>query len=202
MYDQLHQILPRVWQTSRDGAVQIDELKERGITHVISVLEERELTTHPWRSAGIPQKTFPLDDSEDETRLPDVMMDVVTHYYATEPRSAVFVVHCAAGICRSTCAVIAIMMWEDHSLTVEAALAKVRRVRACVDPSAYFLEQLRKFREACLPVFRHHDEVRTKAVHLPSGVPALFGGWNDNAYNVHPRLPYLQELLASVSLLQ
>lgn len=53
-------------------------------------------------------------------------------------------VHCAAGISRSVCLVIAYLI-KVHKMTPEAALAKVREKRPWAGPNQGFTQQLEKY---------------------------------------------------------
>lgn len=55
-------------------------------------------------------------------------------------------VHCAAGVSRSTTAVVAYLM-KTEGLDVEAALRQVRAKRPFVDPNEGFMAQLALYKE-------------------------------------------------------
>lgn len=206
VHDTMHQITPRLYQSSLEAATQIDQLTERGITHIISVLLAKELprghrVLTAWKAAGIIQHTFLLDDTDD-SRFLRAMDDVVSYVCIDLPKESIVLVHCKAGTSRSTATVMAILIWEDRTLTVESALQQVRAIRTCVYPNYWFMRGLQVFHDKWTAWRRENDERQAQVLRGPDGIPFMFpqevyredGSCLQRWYDHRKKLPFIDEI--------
>jgi protein-tyrosine phosphatase len=132
-------ILPRLVLGDIDATHDRAWLDARGITHVLTVLDE----TH-WTPALSPRRTLWINakDREDE--------DLAQHFAracawiddALATDGTVVYVHCFAGVSRSATIVAAYLCHAGVVTSAEEALAFVKARRPCVDPNDGFQRQL------------------------------------------------------------
>jgi len=127
-----------------DALKDVDRLKKLGISHILNAAS-LELYNRPGDSLSQLPKLFTVkalecQDSED-CNLSVHFQDVADFVEEGRAKGGV-VVHCAAGISRSTTAALAYMMIKEH-LSLEAAFHKVHSVRKVVHPNDGFWRQLR-----------------------------------------------------------
>jgi len=126
------------------AAKNYNDLKLNRITHIVSLNGAT-----PWfPRSGIHDFVYlVLDLDDDETE------DIYQHFNqlnlfidrAISSGGAVLV-HCTAGISRSSTAVASYLMFKEK-LSLDEALAKIRRARPCIRPNSGFMAQLRKYEE-------------------------------------------------------
>lgn len=125
-----------------NAACNVDDLRAKEITHIISLIGSAECA-QPDDIERIELRVWdvayqPMDDAFRAAN------DVINRVRAT-PGGRVLV-HCAAGVSRSSATVIYHLM-SEHAMTYDDALDAVRLVRRVVQPNSGFERQLRAFEE-------------------------------------------------------
>ncbi|GAA5854231.1 hypothetical protein JCM8547_001745 [Rhodosporidiobolus lusitaniae] len=137
----MQEVLPRLWIGDYQAAQDQHLLESNGITYVVSAMRQ-EYDAHP----GVELHRVSIDDTD--------RTNIIEHFFATSDfihgaleREQGVLVHCQAGVSRSTTLVAAYLMLK-HGMNVEQAVEKVRSVRSQVEPSEFFMTQLELF-ERC-----------------------------------------------------
>lgn len=127
-------------------ALEVDGLKERGITHILNAAYLDLYRHHrgPEALSLLPQsftvKTLECEDSEDCNI--SVHFEEIAEFIEAGRKQGGVVVHCAAGISRACTAACAYLMIKQN-LSLGAAFYKVHSARNCVHPNDGFWRQLR-----------------------------------------------------------
>jgi predicted protein tyrosine phosphatase len=116
-------------------------MKQHGITHICSCLEVEPLFPRDFEYL-----VLPLEDVHDQ--------DIRSHFDKTfnfiskarKKDKGRVLVHCAAGISRSSTIIIAYLM-REYALSLEDALVMTRNARPFVQPNDGFFQQLRDYEE-------------------------------------------------------
>ncbi len=136
------EILDGVWLGSYDAArAPLSELQKRNIAFVLTVGDVELEPVH--LNAGV---TYLLCRCEDEAAtqlLPNFDLFHEFIAFAREKKQGVLV-HCMAGISRSTTTLVSYMMKTD-TIDFETAMARVRQHRRFVCPNMGFERQLRAY---------------------------------------------------------
>ena len=150
-------ILPGLWQGGEEEA---QWYKQQGVTHVVNL------------GATTPQRRFqgslhiPIQD-EDDADLTPHLKDIVTFIQKARVDGGTCYVHCAAGVSRSSAAVLAYLM-AHLQLSYKEAYQFLGRQRDCIRPNPGFEKQLRAFEKEGRDTL--HTHLRTK---FPKGTKAL-----------------------------
>ncbi|BGP16539.1 hypothetical protein JCM10213_000549 [Rhodosporidiobolus nylandii] len=137
----LQEVLPGLWigdyQAAQDAAL----LQRSEIACVVSGMRQ-EYAAHP----GMRMHRVAVDD-DDKTNIVEHFAPTADFIDEALTQGQGVLVHCHAGVSRSTTLVAAYLM-AKKGLNVEQAVAKIRAVRAQVEPSEAFMVQLEMF-ERC-----------------------------------------------------
>ncbi|KAL6062909.1 tyrosine protein phosphatase yvh1 [Balamuthia mandrillaris] len=136
-----NEVVPGLWLGDYSSACKKDELKQRGITHVLCVCKNAKF----WFPEDFVYHRVTIMDAPSE--------DVVSHFpeciefieSALLNGGAVFV-HCMAGVSRSASVVVAYLMYA-RQIKLDCALKHVRAVRPFVNPNPGFQYQLVMFQK-------------------------------------------------------
>lgn len=144
-YTHVDQVWPNIYIGDEKTALEVEGLKELGITHVLNAAEGKfnnVLTGAEYYSdANIQYMGVEADDKP--------TFDLSKYFCSTtqfihealcDPRNKVLV-HCVMGRSRSATLVLSYLM-RQHTLTVVEAIEHVRQ-RRCILPNHGFLKQLR-----------------------------------------------------------
>ncbi|KPV74954.1 uncharacterized protein RHOBADRAFT_53873, partial [Rhodotorula graminis WP1] len=131
----MQQVLPGLWIGDYTAASNHALLEEHGIACVVSSMRQ-EYTTAP----GVSLHHVAVDDT-DKTNLLEHVVPTADFIDSALTKGESVLVHCQAGVSRSTTLVAAYLMLK-HGLNVEQALDKIRAVRPQVEPSEAFMMQL------------------------------------------------------------
>jgi len=135
-------VAPRLYLTCLATAEDVKELKQLGITHVVSAIEDA-----PKFPSTYPLRTLHISVSDHDRE------DILSHLPATtsfirgalaESTTNRVLVHCFMGISRSTTVVLAYLV-ATTKMTPREALAAVRSKRAIVRPNRGFMSQLEAY---------------------------------------------------------
>ncbi|TFK25308.1 phosphatases II [Coprinopsis marcescibilis] len=149
----MDEVIPGLWLGSLSSAQNTENLRKKGIRSVVSVLRGR---------LRIEQTMIRYQISLDDTPDADILahfipaINFITHQLG---KGYKVLVHCHAGISRSTTIVAAYLMLTRR-LTVDAALDIIREARSIIDPNEGFLKQLEVFHQAKYQVSEQNVAVR------------------------------------------
>jgi len=144
LFDGVNQIRPRLFLGSMRAARDRELLKQHNITHVL--VAASNLTQH--FPAEIRYKQISLRDEDDEDLLGHLPACVDFIRQAISSGGCVLV-HCAAGISRSSAVVIAYLVATEN-LSPTVARADVKQRRPVISPNPGFVRQLEAFHARCL----------------------------------------------------
>ncbi|GAA5843368.1 hypothetical protein JCM11251_002461 [Rhodosporidiobolus azoricus] len=137
----MQEVIPQLWIGDYQAAQDLNMLEEKGVSCVVSAMRQ-EYDAH----AGIELHRVAVDD-DDRTNIAEHFERTAEFIHAAMERDQGVLVHCQAGVSRSTTLVAAYLMIK-HGLNVEQAVEKIRCARAQVEPSDFFMMQLELF-ERC-----------------------------------------------------
>ncbi len=137
-------ILGKLYVGDEDVSRDIVALKERGITHIISItgstLKGGVYVTHVdfeyFRIGGV-------RDSPDATILPH--LQGVLEFLDSSPSSSRVLIHCQAGVSRSASIAIACVMHMRPEFSMEQAYDTVKAARSIIGPEPEFLFQIEEY---------------------------------------------------------
>eukprot|EP01016_Furgasonia_blochmanni_P047725 TRINITY_DN7042_c0_g1_i1.p1 TRINITY_DN7042_c0_g1~~TRINITY_DN7042_c0_g1_i1.p1 ORF type:complete len:198 (-),score=43.09 TRINITY_DN7042_c0_g1_i1:352-945(-) len=121
------------------AAIDLYTLKELNIKHVLSLID---LEGDLYEPGTVEHLVFHTDDEEDY--MISLLFDRCIEFIDRAMRESNILVHCAAGVSRSPCIVMAYLI-KKHNKTVAEAYAMCREKRNCVMPNPGFVRQLHTF---------------------------------------------------------
>ncbi|KAJ3575509.1 hypothetical protein NP233_g1049 [Leucocoprinus birnbaumii] len=121
-----------------------DMLREHRITHLVQVLDV------PWLPAfekdGFSTYRISIDDATNVDIRP--YLEAACNYIDAALRSGRnCLVHCQQGVSRSAAIILAYLI-RNRSMTLDHALAFLKRKRACVKPNSAFIQALQDWEAA------------------------------------------------------
>lgn len=126
-----------VWISGYDFAHNIGKLRQNNIYGICSAVDLSFKYPEDFQ-----QIKFALDDCESQK---------ITNHFAEafdfieqQRKKTNVLVHCAAGISRSSAMLISYMM-RKYGITFDESLKRVREKRSCVQPNSGFERQLREY---------------------------------------------------------
>ena len=142
--DDTIQCLGRLCIGNEFSSVNEQHLKEEGISHIVSANEGPTR-----RLDGINYLVIGLYDSTRETNLMEGIerSNDFVHTALTESSSARVLIHCSAGISRSSSLFIAYLLRYCGYETYEDAITALKGVRSIVQPNDTFEFQLQMYAE-------------------------------------------------------
>jgi protein-tyrosine phosphatase len=134
------EIIPNLYLGSGLAAKNKKHLQEKNITHILSVTDIPPTYPHEFEYLWIN-----IEDTWDA--------DVTSHFkpmndFIEKGRNrGGALVHCSAGISRSSAAVIAYIMWKEKKTYMEAREIVMKR-RPCIEPNPGFVDQLKEYQKS------------------------------------------------------
>ncbi|BGP08415.1 Dual specificity protein phosphatase 1 [Rhodotorula toruloides] len=141
MADPMQEVIPGLWIGDYNASQDHNLLKERNISCIVSGMRQ-EYAAAP----GIDLHRVSVDDT-DSTNILEHFVPTADFIDAALRKGQNVLVHCQAGVSRSTTLLAAYLM-RNHGLNVEQAVERIRSVRPQVEPSEFFMMQLELF-ERC-----------------------------------------------------
>ena len=126
-----------VWISGYDFAHNLNKLRHNGILGICSAVD----LSFKY-SPEFEQIKFDLDDCESQ-KIGQHFQEAYDFIEAQRKKTNVLV-HCAAGISRSSAMLISYMM-KKYSYNFDESLKRVRDKRGCVQPNSGFERQLREY---------------------------------------------------------
>ncbi|KAM6503317.1 hypothetical protein JOM56_000260 [Amanita muscaria] len=149
----MDQVIPGLWIGDLPSAQNTELLKGHGIYSILSAMRGRIQIKETFIRHQIL-----LDDSEDEDVLVHLLPSI--HFIQEElDKGRGVLVHCQAGISRSSTIVAAYLM-HSRDLDTNSALELIRKVRPNVEPNQNFLRQLEIFHQSRYKVSRKEKVTR------------------------------------------
>ena len=138
--DAISEIIPRLYLTNYRGAENGQALRSLGVTHVASVGDE---FTEDGALAGIKYWRCNITDDESQRDAMGAALGdgAAFIHEALSTRKGTVIVHCAAGISRSTTVALAYLILH-RNMTLLRALETVYAARRCVWPNDGFMAAL------------------------------------------------------------
>ncbi|ARA72043.1 hypothetical protein BNJ_00214 [Kaumoebavirus] len=155
MYDErgvmaeIHEIAPSLYLTSFEGANNEAKVKKLGITHMVSLLSTSNEPYRKYLRDNKINSLYIICDDAPNTKLYKVFAEAHNFINQAIKGGGKVMVHCMAGVSRSSTIVISYLMWrayckkEKHD--VHTHLMHVRSRRPIVEPNVGFIEQLKVF---------------------------------------------------------
>ena len=144
-------ITPTLLVGRRPTPEHLDTMSAKGVTHVVSCLEERRRTDVAFLADDFEHLFLPAND-EMNHNLDDAIQQFfswVDEARATDPNATVLV-HCEVGVSRSASLAIALLMRDDGRTFLDAfELTRSRRVQ--VLPNLAFASQLQQLEHRLQP---------------------------------------------------
>ena len=152
-YQDLNEIEDKLWLGNSFAAKDIKDLKEKGITKILTVMDT------------------PLNIEEGFNRKVIEVMDTINQNiikYFGECLKFIkgdekILIHCAAGASRSATIVIAYLMWKNK-IKYDEALQFVQKKRSIVWPNREFKEQLKMFEKLLIENDYNIDKINFKEI--------------------------------------
>ncbi|KAI0794496.1 protein-tyrosine phosphatase-like protein, partial [Fomes fomentarius] len=133
------QVLPHLWLSGLYTAVNEEQLAALGVTHIVSVLEQKP--SYPRSLPKLKTLHVPLPDVDDADILHYLNKTTDFIRRALEDKRNTVLVHCAMGISRSATVVCAYLI-ATHALSPAHALDFLISKREIVCPNLGFRRQL------------------------------------------------------------
>ena len=137
MWAKMNEIVDGIWLGDLSAACNKEELKNKGIKKILSVL--KQLGPNYKIEDGFIQKRIEINDFETENIIQ--YFGECLHFMEGEEK---VLVHCMAGASRSATIVIAYLMWTQK-IDYEKAFQFVKDRRYIVFPNFGFRKQLKQF---------------------------------------------------------
>ena len=137
MWAKMNEIVDGIWLGDLSAACNKEELKNKGIKKILSVL--KQLGPNYKIEDGFIQKRIEINDFETENII-QYFGECLNFIEGNDK----ILVHCMAGASRSATIVIAYLMWKKK-MDLDEALYFVQNKRFIVYPNEGFREQLRLF---------------------------------------------------------
>ena len=137
------EVTDNLFLSDKNTLKDISEVDKHGVSLVVSVAGGRLQLP-----AGVEHVKLHVKDDNKDSLLHqlDEVVQLIHHHVS---RGDKVVVHCQAGLSRSPAVIMAYLV-RFRRLTVEEALAEVRKVRPRARPRERLLEDLQKYFEICL----------------------------------------------------
>ncbi|XP_029826159.2 uncharacterized protein LOC8032616 isoform X1 [Ixodes scapularis] len=151
--DAATEILEYLYLGSEWNASNLEELKDKGVGHILNVTREID-NFYP----GL-FDYFNIRVYDDETTEMLKHWDRTYKYIAqAKEQGSKVLVHCKMGISRSASVVIAYVM-KAYDLDLDQALEFVKRRRSCIKPNSGFLKQLETYRGILNASKQRHNSI-------------------------------------------
>eukprot|EP00547_Thalassionema_nitzschioides_P002363 CAMPEP_0194198876 /NCGR_PEP_ID=MMETSP0156-20130528/94_1 /TAXON_ID=33649 /ORGANISM="Thalassionema nitzschioides, Strain L26-B" /LENGTH=187 /DNA_ID=CAMNT_0038923705 /DNA_START=83 /DNA_END=646 /DNA_ORIENTATION=+ len=138
-----HQIAEGIYISGEHFAMQEEKLQDIGISFIVACGCQAHFPDK------FVYKEIRLKDSSASSNVASNYLHPAADFIAHSLRHGAILVHCKAGICRSTTMIAAYLLKysRDIAPTVADALMIIRKSRPCANPRPEFIKSLEKFLE-------------------------------------------------------
>ena len=142
VYEDISQITDNIFIGNKEIAKDVKQLKKYGITHIVNCANELKYLIKYHKNV-FEYLWLPLVDSYIEnineyfSKTNQFIDDAIT-------KGGKVLIHCSAGISRSSSVTIAYLMYKEN-ITFDNALKKVKNERSYCKPNDGFVEQLKEY---------------------------------------------------------
>ena len=158
-YQPISQITANLYLGNIFDAQNIKKLLKLGIKKVLSLITDTQLLKYP---DEIEHKLIEIEDYPKE--------NIIQYFYECllfiDDNKKVLV-HCFAGLSRSTTIVIAYLMWKNQLSFLEA-IHLVEQIRPNINPNFGFVKQLKMFEKLLKENKYNINSINFKAIKYPS----------------------------------
>lgn len=135
---EVNEIVPNLYLSSYGGAVNIDHLKEIGITDIINLSDKDNVAPDEFNYYQISAVDDPSEDIKQYFASTNRFIENVL------ARHGKVLVHCTAGVSRSPTIILAYLIYK-HGYSLDEALLFVYNKRKWIRPNEGFLLQLEQY---------------------------------------------------------
>ncbi|KIJ62136.1 hypothetical protein HYDPIDRAFT_30689 [Hydnomerulius pinastri MD-312] len=149
----MDEIVEGLWIGDLPSALDVEGLRAKNIYSVVTAMRGK-VSIH----ATFNKYQINIDDSEDEDILVHLLPSI-SFIQSELDKGRGVLVHCQAGISRSSTIVAAYLM-HSQKLDVNTAIEKIREKRPQIEPNDGFLQQLEVFHQASYKISRKDKAIR------------------------------------------
>jgi len=153
----LNEITPNIWISSRDKAINVDELKDYDIKTVICLSEPMpEKIIRQYRRRHIEHNQITIDDSPTQN-IREVLRKTYDIILSSAVQQHKVLVHCDSGVSRASMVVIGYMLRRSYMVSFEKykrnpkQKKKIALLRELINPTNVVLLKVIKFIKASRP---------------------------------------------------
>ena len=146
-YTDISQINDHIYIGNKHVAANVNQLQEHGITHVVNCAEELEHIVQSY-DENMNWLFLPMIDCRYEGNVVDYIPQAIEFIDSAITNNHKVLIHCAAGISRSSSIAIAYIMHKNN-LRYDRAYSRVVYKRPCCKPNSRFVEQLKNYNFCC-----------------------------------------------------
>ncbi|XP_053641553.1 uncharacterized protein ssh isoform X2 [Cherax quadricarinatus] len=150
--DAATEIFPHVYLGSEWNASNLDELQSNGVGYILNVTKEID-NFYPGTFDYLNIRVY----DDEKTELLKHWDSTFRYISQVKEKDSKVLVHCKMGISRSASVVIAYAM-KEFNMTLEEALALVKKKRTCIKPNQAFCNQLKTY-EGILDASRQRHNI-------------------------------------------
>lgn len=143
IYTDISQITEHIFIGNSRISKDLRQLEYYGITHVVNCADELENNVKNY-DENISWLWLPMIDCAQDGDVANYIPEAVKFIDEVVTNNNKVLVHCAAGISRSSSITIAYLMYK-HNIRYERAFNRVKNMRSCCKPNSKFVEQLKGF---------------------------------------------------------
>lgn len=143
-YENVNRITNHIYLGNKHIAKDIYQLMELGITHIVNCAIELKYITDMYND-NFDWIWLPMEDCSITGNVTEHIKRTVKYIDCAIQNGNKVLVHCAAGISRSSSIVIAYLMYKNKNATFEEVYDHVVSKRSCCRPNSAFKKQLQEF---------------------------------------------------------
>ena len=144
VYTDISQINDYLFIGNHKIAKDLERLDEFGITHIVNCADELEHYVDKYDKEKMSWIWLPMYDCSYIGNVERYIPDAIEFIDKAVNNKQKVLIHCAAGISRSSSITIAYLMYK-HNLRYERAFSRVKAKRYCCQPNSKFVDQLKNY---------------------------------------------------------
>lgn len=143
-YTNYTQITENIYLGNKVIAKDTELLNELGITHIVNCAEELEYILDNYNDENFDWLFLPMIDCSETGNVEDYIDLAISYINDAVKNNNKVLVHCAAGISRSSSIVIAYLMYKNRK-SFNDTFCYVKDLRPCCKPNSAFIDQLSNY---------------------------------------------------------